>query len=295
MILVFGKSGQLASAFRSLIKDREVLFLPSGEVDLAKPGLALEAIKKYKPEVVINCSAYTAVDKAESEQDLCYRINAEAVKEIAEASLSVGARILHFSTDYVYPGSGDFAHCENDPKSPLSFYGKSKLAGEVFLAESGAFFHNIRISWVYSAGGTNFVKTMLRLGADRTELKIVADQVGSPMSAMAIADLMMKSSVPCLLAKSCEDRATYNLKAGTYTTWYEFAQQIFREARELGLPLKVEKVLPILSAEYPTPAKRPLNSRMSDEKFKARFGLGLPDWQNSLKEAVVEIAKSSAQ
>jgi dTDP-4-dehydrorhamnose reductase len=228
-----------------------------------------------RPDVIVNAAAYTAVDKAEGDRETCYAVNATAPGVIAREAAALGAKLVHYSTDYVFDGSKRGAYFERDRTAPRNVYGASKLGGEEAIAEAGGEFLILRTSWVYGNHGANFLKTMLRLGADRPELRVVADQHGAPTSADAIADATIK-----ILKKTATDSwvsGVFHMTAGGATTWYGFAKAIF--ARAAGAK---PDLIPIATAEYPTPAARPANSVLSNDKFAAAFDFRLPDWEQQL-------------
>ncbi|MGZ3771512.1 MAG: dTDP-4-dehydrorhamnose reductase [Bdellovibrio sp.] len=283
-IFVFGKSGQVARALKKALSD-SAYFVGHDESHFENPQGLSELLDRYQPEIVINTAAYTAVDKAETEKDLCYLVNAEAPKKIAEWCKKNQALLIHFSTDYVYGGSGDSAQTEETSLKPVNVYGKSKKTGEEFVRQSGARHIILRTSWVYDEQGANFVRTMLRLGAEREELKIVNDQIGSPTYAGDLALAVKK--IISLNPQNVHE--TYNLCGQGFISWYEFAKSIFSLAAELGYPLKIRSVISIPTTEYKTPAPRPLNSRMNQGKIKKDFGIEMPFWQDSLKECLLNM------
>lgn len=282
-ILVLGRQGQVAQALHSLLGDR-ARFTDREETNFLEPKAVVAYIDKLNPDIIINTSAYTAVDKAESEPQACDLVNHQTPAAIAEWVAKHSKVLVHYSTDYVFDGSGEAPRTEEASTGPLSVYGHTKLAGDLAVVNSGAKALILRTSWVYSHGGANFFKTMLRLGAEREALSIVSDQVGSPTYAPALAEITLKMlESPRLLAqRGCE---IYNVCGGGYCSWYEFATEIFRLVPEFGHSLKVNTVKPIPSSDYPTPAKRPLNSRLSPAKLKRDLGLEMPLWQESLRVA----------
>lgn len=277
--LVFGKDGQVANALQQLWGDR-ASFLGRADADFLKPESVIQALEERKPRTIVIASAYTAVDKAETERNAALQLNATTPGLVASWAANHGARVIHYSSDYVYPGTGADARSEDAATGPLNYYGETKLLGDRALIESGAEAWILRTSWVYSHMGANFVKTMLRLGSEREELSVVADQVGAPTYAPAIADAtdrLLKS-----IEAASKTPGIYHLCASGTCSWHEFAEEIFAQARALGIPLKVSRVKPITTAEYPTPARRPLNSRLSAEKLARDFGIRLPTWKESL-------------
>lgn len=289
MILVFGKTGQLAQAFFEILKD--ATFLDRNAADFTEPEKILAALEKYKPQIVINTTAYTSVDKAEDEKELCFKINHVSVKTIANWCALNKAIFVHYSTDYVFSGYGEIAYQEDDSTQPINTYGLSKYEGEKAITNSGCQHLIFRTSWVYSHIGKNFVLTMLKLAQDRDVLKIVSDQVGSPTYAPDLANLSLAALNKSLKMNSFPS-GIYHLSGTGFTNWYGFAEEIFGVASSLGFHLKVTSVLPITSDDYPTPAKRPKNSRLDQSKFLNTFGLQSPQWQNSLKICLLKIKSS---
>lgn len=248
--------------------------------DLLQPQQVIEKLKhQLGLRAIINAAAYTQVDKAESEFERANLINAIAPGEIAAWALAQNLSFIHYSTDYVFSGSGTSGWREVDQTQPLNVYGRSKLSGEQSIQKHKGRWLILRTSWVYNETGQNFLNTMLRLGADREELRIVNDQIGAPTYAsdLASATLMMLQSL------RPEHSGIYHVANAGETSWFHFAQSIFALARAQGLPLRVERVLPITSAEFPTPAKRPLNSRLNMSKFENTFGFQMPTWQDALR------------
>lgn len=289
MILIIGANGQLARSLAEQNWERDVRILGSKDLDLARPSQLRRILDEQfteSPSLIFNAAAYTAVDKAETEKELALRINADAVGEIGKWAHEHETPIIHFSTDYVYSGEGETPYSENDPIGPTNHYGQSKWKGEEELRSVGGSHFIFRISWVVSPFGNNFVKTILRLGSERKELKIVADQVGSPMSALAISRLMHRcfanSSRESLKAKS----GTYNISSAPFCSWHDFAKEIIREGRAQQFSLSVENIIPIPSEEFPTPARRPKNSRLSDALLQKTFGDQLGSWNAHLPEII---------
>lgn len=269
-IAVIGKTGQVARALLELLPDSK--FYGREEIDLADPDFGIIG----KPDIIINAAAYTAVDKAESEPELADKVNHLAVAALAEYCAAHNITLVHYSTDYVFDGSGTEPFTEDNTQnlSPLNVYGRTKLAGELAIITSGCKYYILRTSWVYSHEGNNFVKTMLRLSGERSELKIVADQVGSPTSAADIAENTLT-----LLEKN-PPYGIYHFVPDKQLNWYEFAKLI--------LSGKNINLLPITSAEYPVPAKRPLNSRLANSKIK-NIGMKFPDFEVSLNRTLCRI------
>jgi dTDP-4-dehydrorhamnose reductase len=300
MILVIGESGQVANALRERAaafgEQRSWVFLNRARLDLEFPERIeadLEAIvADLRPRLVINTAAYTAVDKAETEREKAFLINATSVGAIGRVCQSQDLPLIHFSTDYVYAGHGTSLQLESEPIAPLNVYGLSKAAGESAVTESGVKCLIFRTSWVYHHMGNNFVRTILRLAADREELNVVADQIGSPTSALALADAVIGTVNKRCLEPGFDAWGVYNLAGKGTTSWYEFACAIIQEARALGFSLRVQRVNAITTAEFPTPAHRPLNSRLNQGKLESVFGLRLPPWNDSLRDCLEHIGRS---
>lgn len=275
-VLLFGGNGQVGHAFTiGRPWANELIVSTRGDCDIADAESVRALVRRVGPDVIVNAAAYTAVDKAESDRDRCFAVNAAAPAVMAAEAAVLGAKLVHYSTDYVFDGRKTTPYVEEDPTGPLNVYGASKLAGERGIAEAGGEFVILRTSWVYSNHGANFLKTMLRLGAERPELRVVADQRGAPTSAEAIAEATVRILKH---AGAGEWRSgTFHMTAAGATTWYGFAKAIFARAAE-PRPLLV----PIGTAEYPTPAARPENSILSNEKFARTFGFRLPDWEQQL-------------
>lgn len=291
-ILVFGKNGQLALAFRELFERNGVKaeFLGHEELDLSNTAGIFSALDTRKPDIVINTAAYTAVDKAESEKEKAQLINAGAPEAMAQWCAQHNAYLIHYSTDYVFDGSGASARREEDVAGPLNHYGKTKLEGEQKIMKTGCLALIFRTSWVYSYVGNNFVKTMLRLGGEREELSIVEDQVGAPTFA---PDLALRSW-ECLiqaLKKPQFPTGIYHLAGSGEVSWYEFAKEIFTLVRARGWSGKIQSIKPIPSSAYPTPAQRPHNSRLDQSKAKSTFGVLMPDWRVSLEKCLDILVK----
>ena len=279
-VLVFGKSGQVATSLQSLL---DVEALGRAEADLCQPETCAECIARTQADVVINAAAYTAVDKAESEPDIAEQVNHHAVAAMGRAAAERSIPFLHISTDYVFPGTGVTPWTPEAKPSPLGVYGATKLRGEEALAAIGGQYAILRTSWVFSATGSNFVKTMLRLGRERQSLNIVADQFGGPTAAADIAAtlLQMASSMTADDAIS----GLWHYSGAPSCSWAEFATEIFRLS---GLDCKVN---PISSDEYPTPAKRPLNSRLDCSSLETDFGILQPNWRASLNSVLNELGE----
>jgi dTDP-4-dehydrorhamnose reductase len=286
-ILLFGKDGQLGRALVPLlaqvnqVTSNEVIALGRVDADFAEADAydspVRTAIRDVRPGLIVNAAAYTAVDKAESEPDLAMRINAVSVGALGEAAAEIGARVLHYSTDYVFDGAKQTPYVETDATGPLNVYGESKLAGEDALLGSGAEALILRTSWVYAASGSNFVQTMLRLGSQPADLRIVDDQVGAPTSAEDLAVATVE-----ILQKWHGERGVFHVTASGSVSWAGFAREIFLQA---GLSVNV---VPISTSEYPTAAQRPRNSRLDCTKAAAQFGVTLPDWRDGLRQVLAQ-------
>jgi dTDP-4-dehydrorhamnose reductase len=297
-ILLFGKNGQVGWELqRSLAPLGNVIAVDhdSSEYcgDFSHPEGVAATVRKIKPDVIVNAAAHTAVDKAESEQEFAQLLNATSVEAIAKEAEILGAWLIHYSTDYVLPGTGNRAWVETDEPSPLNVYGVTKLAGERAIQNQCKKHLIFRTSWVYASKGNNFAKTMLRLGAEREELSIINDQYGAPTGAELLADCTAHAIKK---AMSNHDVAgVYHLVASGTTTWFEFANLVFAEARRAGIELKVNNTLPVPTSSYQTPAKRPLNSRLDTTKFKQAFDLNLPNWDVGVKRMLHELFSASTK
>jgi len=283
-ILLTGADGQLGQELQqTLMPLGEVVALTRQELDLSQDEQIRQLVQQVRPSMIVNSAAYTAVDKAESEVDLAQAVNGTAPTILAEEAEKIGALLLHVSTDYVFDGQKNTPYLESDSTHPLSSYGKSKLAGEIGIQQVTDNYLILRTAWVYGAYGKgNFVKTMLRLGKDREELRVVADQVGSPSWAKDIAEA---------IAQLLQTDATgiYHFTNSGVASWYDFAIAIFEEARALGFPLKVQRVIPITTADYPTPATRPAYSVLSGKKITDTLGDYPPYWRDSLRKMLKQL------
>ncbi|MBA3756654.1 MAG: dTDP-4-dehydrorhamnose reductase [Nitrosomonas sp.] len=293
-ILLFGKNGQVGWELqRSLAPLGELIALSSTSEefcgDLADLAGIRQAIRKIAPDIIVNAAAYTAVDKAESETELAHILNAAAPAILAQEARQLNAWLIHYSTDYVFDGSGDQPHLETDVTDPLNVYGKTKLEGENNIIASGCSHLIFRTSWVYATNGNNFIKTILRLAQQRDKLTIVNDQIGSPTGAELIADITADALL--LLKHQSNVSGLYHLTAKGYTSWYEFAGFILEHARRTNFPLKIQSdaLLPIASIDFPLPAERPLNSRLNTYKLEKTFALNLPAWQGGVSRTLTEI------
>ncbi len=290
-ILLLGPNGQLGWELQRALA-------PLGELhcrdrhqggDLADPQALATMVRALRPDLIVNAAAHTAVDKAESEPALAECLNTTAPAALALVAAELGAGLLHFSTDYVFDGSGDQARDELAPTGPLSVYGRTKLAGEQAIAASGCRHLIFRTSWVYAARGGNFARTMLRLAAERDRLTVINDQIGAPTGADLLADVSAHALRRWLAQP--ELGGLYHVCASGLTSWHGYASHVIEWARERGQPIKVapDQVLPIPTSAYPTPAARPLNSRLDTQRFQQAFGLRLPDWQGGVNRMLAEI------
>ena len=290
-ILLLGKNGQVGFELqRSLAPLGEVLALDRNSTthcgDLSHlEGLA-ETVRVYRPDVVVNAAAYTAVDKAETDAETAHRINALAPEVLSRACAALGAYLVHYSTDYVFNGTGQTPWTETDPTGPLNVYGHSKLAGEQGIAKQGAKHAIFRTSWVYGTEGGNFAKTMLRLAQEREKMTVIHDQFGAPTGAVLLADITAT-------ALQAQHRLTgiYHLAAAGETTWFDYAAYVLAQAklRKPDLKLAVKEFLPVATTEFPTPAKRPLNSRLNCSHLEQALQLKLPAWQTGVDQLLSKI------
>jgi dTDP-4-dehydrorhamnose reductase len=291
-ILLFGCNGQLGWELqRSLAPLGELISLSARSEqycgDLADLAGISRTIATLRPDVVVNAAAYTAVDKAQTEPERAHLVNAQAPAAMAVAAAQCGALLVHYSTDYVFDGSGEHARKEDEPTGPLNVYGQTKLEGEQAILASGCAHLIFRTSWVYAARGGNFAKTMLRLGAQRDELNVIDDQTGAPTGAELLADATAHAVLQTLAHP--ERQGLYHLAASGQTTWFAYARQVFALATHLGGISGLARLAPIPTSAYPTPAARPLNSRLDCSKFQAAFGLVLPDWHNGVERMMKEL------
>jgi dTDP-4-dehydrorhamnose reductase len=292
-ILLLGKNGQVGWELqRSLAPLGELIAVDRHAVDGLCGDLSdLDALRatigKVKPDVIVNAAAYTAVDKAESEQSLADLVNGQACRVMAQEAAALGAWLIHYSTDYVFSGEGSAPWSETDAVSPVNHYGASKLAGEQAIIASGCRYLIFRTSWVYGARGNNFAKTMLRLARDRETLNVIADQIGAPTGADLIADV---TALAIQQVRQRPDLAgLYHLAAAGEVSWHGYASQVIDFARAHGEGLLVSVISPIETTAYPTPARRPLNSRLNTQKLRANFSLHLPDWQSGVTRMLREV------
>ena len=289
-ILLLGPHGQVGWELqRSLAPLGEVVLAERRQADLANPESLRACVQSVRPTVIVNAAAHTAVDKAESEPDLAQAINATAPRVLADEARRLGTLLVHYSTDYVFDGSGDQARDESAATGPLSVYGHSKLAGEQAIVASGCQHLIFRTSWVYAARGGNFAKTMLRLAAERDSLNVIEVQIGAPTGADLIADVSAHA-IRATLADPSRS-GLYHLVAAGQTSWFGYARHVIERARAMGRPIQVAsgRIQPIPTSAYPTPAQRPLNSRLSTQRLQSRFDLHLPHWQVGVNRMLDEI------
>jgi len=291
-ILVTGVKGQVGwELMRTLAPLGEVVAVDMAELNIADTEAVRRFIRELKPTIIVNPAAYTAVDKAEAEPELAMQVNGVAPGIFAEEAKRLDAWLVHYSTDYVFDGSKQGAYVEGDQPNPQSVYGKTKLAGEQAIRATGCKHLILRTSWVYGARGHNFMLTMLRLGKDRDELKIVADQFGAPTWSRGIAEVTAQVLAQLHSPLVSREHAaalsgTYHLTAAAETSWFGFAAEVIRQ----GLPDRQVKMTPITTDQYPLPAPRPANSRMSNLKLRQTFGIASPAWQDELRLCLAAVA-----
>ncbi|MBZ9755790.1 dTDP-4-dehydrorhamnose reductase [Mesorhizobium sp. ESP6-5] len=289
-LLVTGRDGQVAASLLAAGQARagvEVVAIGRPELDLARPDTIIDAIAGAKPDIVVSAAAYTAVDQAEDEPDLAFAVNATGAGKVAEAAARLGVPVIHLSTDYVFDGTKADAYVETDPTAPLGVYGASKLAGEQAVASANPRHLILRTAWVYSPFGKNFAKTMLRLAADRDEISVVSDQWGNPTSALDIADAILHTAALLHGDKDFAAFGTYHLAGTGETNWSGFARHILDTSRGFGGPWA--RVRDITTMDYPTKARRPVNSRLSSAKFASAFAWTAPDWRKSTEKAAARL------
>jgi dTDP-4-dehydrorhamnose reductase len=299
-LLVIGQKGQLGfELMRALQPLGRVVGIDRSTCDLTDTAALDKLVLTVRPDVIVNAAAYTAVDKAEGDQDQAYLVNATSVKALAQSAATVGALLVHYSTDYVFDGSKATAYTEDDATSPVNVYGASKLAGEQAIAAELREHLIFRTTWVFGAHGGNFAKTMLKLAGARDSLNVIADQHGVPTSAALIADVSAHIIAQYFAARTAGTASAtfpfglYNLTAKGETTWHAYATKVIAEGIAAGLELKAapERIHPIPTSDYPTPAKRPHNSRLSCDKLESTFGVRLPDWTVHVESTVKLLAE----
>lgn len=278
-IAVTGREGQVALSLAERARDgTDVVLVGRPDLDLANPASVAPALAAARPDLIVSAAAYTAVDRAEDEPELAHAVNGAGAGAVAAAAHSLGVPVIHLSTDYVFDGARDGDYVETDPTGPIGVYGASKLAGEQAVAAANPRHAILRTAWVYSPFGTNFLRTMLRVGASRDELTVVADQHGNPTSALDIADAILHIA-PQLVSGRTDVFGIFHLAGSGTTNWSGFARRIFEASRANGGPSA--RVKDITTADYPTKARRPANSRLSSAKFAKTFGWTAPDWRDS--------------
>jgi dTDP-4-dehydrorhamnose reductase len=292
-IILFGRGGQVGRELEQVLPSLgHLVAFGRDEADLEQPDAIRALLRRESPDIVVNAAAYTAVDKAESEPKRAGQINADTVGVIATETAQLGGWLVHYSTDYVFDGAKSDSYVETDPTGPLSVYGATKLAGEQLVAASGCRHLIFRTSWVYAAHGSNFIRTILRLGQDREELSVVDDQIGSPTSASRIA-AVTAAAIGRLAGgeQGLPASGIYHLAAAGATSWHGLAEFIVAAARTGGLPLRVDpdRVRPIPSSAWPQAARRPANSRLNTARLRSTFDVTLPPWQDDVQEVVATL------
>lgn len=294
-VLLLGKNGQVGWELqRSLATLGELTALDFDtpgpwRADFSQPESLAAMVRTLKPDVIVNAAAHTAVDKAESEPEFARKLNATAPGVLAREAAALGAWLVHYSTDYVFDGSGSQPRSEDAPTGPLGVYGRTKLEGEQLIAASGCHHLILRTSWVYAARGGNFAKTMLKLAAERDTLNVIDDQIGAPTGADLLADVTVHALRRAIAEPALS--GLYHCAAGGETSWHGYARLVIEWARAAGQPVKVaaDAVHAIPTSAYPTPARRPLNSRLSTAKLRTTFGLHLPGWQLGVERMLAEV------
>jgi dTDP-4-dehydrorhamnose reductase len=293
-ILLFGKNGQVGWELqRALAPLGEVIALDADSTglsaDFSNPESLISTVREVAPHWIVNAAAHTAVDKAESEPDLARAINATAPGVLAREAAAAGAWLMHYSTDYVFDGSGSTARAEDAPTGPLGVYGATKLEGEELIRASGCQHLIFRTSWVYAARGGNFARTMLKLAQERDALKVIDDQIGAPTGADLLADLSAHAMRSVALQP--QHGGTYHAVASGHTSWHGYATHVIENARSRGVPIRVarEAIAAVPTSAFPTPARRPANSRLDTHKLRNTFGLQLPDWQSGVDRMLAEV------
>ncbi len=294
-ILLLGKTGQVGWELQRALAPLGELVAPDRHgsglaADLARPEDLGALVDMVRPAVIVNAAAYTAVDRAESEPELARTVNATAPGVLARAAAAVGATLVHYSSDYVFDGSGDSPRSEDDAVGPLNAYGRGKLEGEQLIRASGCRHLILRTGWVYAARGGNFARTMLKLAAERDQLSVIDDQVGAPTGADLLADITAHALRA--LAEHPDLGGTYHAVASGHTHWFGYARHVIEAARALGRPIRVEPgaIVPVPSSAYATAARRPLNSRLDTARLQQAFNLRLPPWQDGVDRLLHEIS-----
>jgi dTDP-4-dehydrorhamnose reductase len=293
-MVVTGRDGQVVRSIVERANDSDVDVIPLGrpDLDLAGPADAvMEAVERARPDVLVSAAAYTQVDRAEAESDLAFAINERGSRALARASDTMGVPIIHLSTDYVFDGLKPEPYVEDDPTEPAGVYGASKLAGERAVLEANPNSVVLRTAWVYSPFGTNFVKTMLRLAGERDEVRVVADQRGNPTSALDLADGIMAIAHRLKGSSDAAQRGVFHMVGRQEASWAELAEAVFGAAAKSAGPRA--RVVPISTADYPTAARRPANSRLDCNKLARIYGIELPEWRPSLESVVTRLVQTS--
>jgi dTDP-4-dehydrorhamnose reductase len=297
-ILLLGSGGQVGHELRrSLALLGDVVALDHPQVDLADPRGLPPIVRSASPDVIVNAAAYTAVDRAEQEPDVAHTVNATSVGVLADEALARGALLVHFSTDYVYPGTGEQPWSETDPTAPVNAYGRSKLAGDVAIAQSGCRHVILRTSWVYASRGKNFVRTILRLAKERDQLRVVNDQFGVPTSASFLADVTARVIDRHMMGGGGGGAGVYHAVPGGVTTWFGVAGAVLERARLRGFVPRLSDggLMPCTTAEYPLPAARPMNSRLDTARLRRDFGITCGDWRDDLHRVVDELMEGASR
>ena len=295
-ILLLGRTGQVGWELnRSLLTLGDVTALSRSEADFSQPEGLRKVVRESRADIIVNAVAYTAVDKAESEESLAHLINADAPSVLAEEAKRSNALFVHYSTDYVFDGTKLAPYVEEDKPNPINVYGRTKLAGEQNIQATGCRHLILRTSWVYSSRGQNFIKTILRLAQQREELRIVADQIGAPTSARFIADVtsrILAKIQPLPSSSAHEEGDLYHLTPSNYTSWHGFAQTVLDAAKSSLLDAtKLPTLIPISTEQYPLPAPRPKNSRLNCDKLSIQFGMHFPSWETAVRFCLDELAE----
>lgn len=287
-ILLTGSTGQVGNALRSTLAPLgNMLATDRSSLDLANPGSIRAFVRDCRPDLIVNAAAYTAVDRAETESDLAMAVNGVAPGVLAEEAKRLNATLVHYSTDYVFDGSKSTAYTEADTPNPLNVYGKTKLAGEQAIQATGVAHYILRTSWVYAAEGANFMNTILRLAQERPELRIVDDQTGAPTWATAIAEMTLQM-LETVRSHARPQQGLYHLTATGAVTWYGFARAILDTAQKIS-GIVQPKLMPITTADYPLPARRPANSQLNTARFTAAFGITPAPWPDMLEKCLQEV------
>lgn len=296
-ILLFGKNGQVGWELnRSLQPLGEIVALGREDVDFVNPESLRGIVRKIKPDVIVNAVAYTSVDKAEEQEELAEKINSIAPGVLAEEALKINALLVHYSTDYVFDGTKQSPYTETDEPNPINVYGRTKLAGEMAIQASGCDYLIFRTSWVYASRGHNFLLTILKLAKERDELRIVSDQIGSPTSARLIADTTSHCIKQSMIEKEADFFSSdlYHLVTYGSTSWYGFAKEIISTAeKKLDAQIKSKNIIAVPASEYPTSAKRPMNSQLKVDTLQHKFSVVMPDWSSALNLCIEEISRNN--